>query len=1083
MALVKTPVNINFGQGLDTKSDPNQIPVGKFLALNNMVFTTTGRLTKRNGFTNITTLPVTVNTQLTTLNGNMVTTGADLYAYDEPNNTWLDRGTIQPVQLAVQPVVRTSYSQSSPDLAISPSGLACVAYQDSSGGAYYTVYDQASGQHIINSTLLDLTAANPRVVINGNYFLIFYSYFSGLSTPSLGCRAVPISNPTAISSFIPITAQMAYLLAAYDVVVNEGYVYISWNSSAGAVESIVGTQELVFSAPTPIVGAQATLLALSVDTSTQNIWLSYWNAGTLTATAYGPQLDFVALSPTVVSSSMPNLVTLSSISINSVNTIFDEITATYGTAQTNSIQTATISNTAVITPPSIVVLSLGLASKPFIGPNGKIYMLAAYGQTTPPQSNQPSYFLIDSSGNVYMRLAYSNGAGYSSSQVLPTVSLFNGDYVLPYGFRDFLAAVNKGTNNPPGTPSNAIYTQTGINVASFTINNSAQYSSEIAGALHLTGGQLWEYDGVKPVEHNFQVYPENVTATWSSALTTTGTFIASSYSITVASVSDVLVGMPIVDTTNTLAIPPNTYVTAITGLMLTISNPTNLAGAGHSLSIGGGMLAQPSGYVASLPSYYYQFTYEWTDGAGNLHRSAPSIPISVTTSGTGTGFVTLTVPYLRITYKTGMNPVRIVGYRWSVAQQVYYQFTSIIAPVINNTMQDFVTLTDWLSDAQILGNTLLYTTGGVVEDIAAPASIASTLFKNRLVLVDAEDRNLLWYSKQVIENVPVEMSDLFTLYVAPTSGAQGSTGPITAISAMDDKLIVFKKDAIYYITGTGPDNTGAQNDFSDPIFITSAVGCPNPSSIVLMPNGLMFQSDKGIWLLGRDLNTTYVGAPIEVYNSQTVMSATAIPGTNQVRFILGNNITLVYDYFFGQWGTFNNIRALSATLYDGYHTYLNIYGQIFQENPNSYMDGATPVLVSFTTGWLNVAGLSGYERFYYMLMLGTYYTPFTLDVQIAYDYNSSAAQSVTVSPDNYNAPYGTDPVYGASTPYAGPGNVFQARVFPQIQKCQTFQLTINEVYDPSYGVVAGQGLSLSGMTMIIGVKKGYSPQKASRSFG
>jgi hypothetical protein len=118
-----------------------------------------------------------------------------------------------------------------------------------------------------------------------------------------------------------------------------------------------------------------------------------------------------------------------------------------------------------------------------------------------------------------------------------------------------------------------------------------------------------------------------------------------------------------------------------------------------------------------------------------------------------------------------------------------------------------------------------------------------------------------------------------------------------------------------------------------------------------------------------------------------------------------------------------------------------------------------------------------------MLMLGTYYTPFTLDVQIAYDYNSSAAQSVTVSPDNYNAPYGTDPVYGASTPYAGPGNVFQARVFPQIQKCQTFQLTINEVYDPSYGVVAGQGLSLSGMTMIIGVKKGYSPQKASRSFG
>ena len=74
---------------------------------------------------------------------------------------------------------------------------------------------------------------------------------------------------------------------------------------------------------------------------------------------------------------------------------------------------------------------------------------------------------------------------------------------------------------------------------------------------------------------------------------------------------------------------------------------------------------------------------------------------------------------------------------------------------------------------------------------------------------------------------------------------------------MDDKLIIFKKDAIYYITGTGPDNTGANGTFSDATFITSTVGCANPSSIVLMPNGIMFQSDKGIWLLDRQLGTTY----------------------------------------------------------------------------------------------------------------------------------------------------------------------------------------------------------------------------------
>jgi hypothetical protein len=643
---------------------------------------------------------------------------------------------------------------------------------------------------------------------------------------------------------------------------------------------------------------------------------------------------------------------------------------------------------------------VGLASKAFIFSDGTIYIIATYGET-----NQPTYFLIDSIGNVYMRLAYANGGGYEASEVLPTVSLINGSYLFPYLIADLLATVNKGTNLPAGTPSNGIYTQTGINLATFSINTSGQYHSEIAGALHLTGGQLWEYDGVRPVEFGFQVWPENQSVT-----------------------------------------------TSTTGGMI---------GAG---------------------TYYYQFTYEWTDAAGNLQRSAPSIPITITTTGT-TSSNTLYVPTLRLTYKIAPNPVRIVGYRWSVAQQVYYQFTSITAPVVNNPAVDLVTIVDTLSDAAILGQTLLYTTGGVVEDIAPPASIDTALFNNRLFLIDAEDRNLLWFSKQVIESVPVEMSDLLTLYIAPTSGAQGSTGPMTAISAMDDKLIIFKKDAIYYINGSGPDNTGANSTFSDPIFITSAVGCDNPSSIVLMPNGLMFQSDKGIWQLGRDLSTSYIGAPVEEFNDDTVMSAQAIPGTNQVRFVLSDQTTLMYDYFFNQWGTFNNIYAISSTLYQGLDTYLNKFGGVYQETPGTYLDGSNPVLMSFTTAWINIAGLQGYERFYFGNLLGTYYSPFILNMGLAYDYNSSAQQNIQIKPDNYVANWGGEAQWGSGGPWGGPGNVFSARMFPEKQKCQSFQVSMQEVYDPSFGVPAGQGLTLSGLLLMVGVKRGNRTQSAAKSFG
>ena len=607
-----------------------------------------------------------------------------------------------------------------------------------------------------------------------------------------------------------------------------------------------------------------------------------------------------------------------------------------------------------------------------------------------------------------MRLAYANGGGYEASQVLPTVTIIDDSYYVPYLVNDFLASVNKGTNLPAGTPTAAIYTQTGINLAQFSITSTGQYSSQIAGSLFLTGGQLWQYDGVRPVEDGFQVWPENITVT-----TATGS---------------------------------------------------------------GNLTAQ---------QYYYVFTYEWTDNQGNLIRSAPSIPVTVTTT-TGSSTNTLYVPTLRLTYKVSPNPVRIVGYRWSVAQQIYYQFTSLTSPTINDPTVDYVTITDTLADSAILGNVLLYTTGGVIENIAPPASIHSALFNNRLWLIDAEDQNLLWYSKQVIEATPVEMSDLLTIYVAPTTGAQGSTGPMTALSAMDDKLIIFKKDAIYYINGIGPDNTGSNSTYSDPVFITASVGCANPNSIVLMPNGIMFQSDKGIWLLGRDLSTNYIGAAVEKYNSNIINSAQTIPSTNQVRFVLSTGITLMYDYYFNQWGTFTNIQAISATLWQGYQTYLNVYGQIFQETPGTYTDGSAPVLVSFTSAWINLAGLQGFERFYAANLLGTYYTPFNLNVQLAYNYNPSPSQTTLVGPDNTPTTWGSDALWGSGSFWGGGtgnSNVFTARLFPQIQKCQSFQISIQEVYDSTYGVAAGQGLTLSGMTLVIGVKRGFRTQSAAKSFG
>lgn len=1008
MALQKQPVSLNFSRGLDTKADPYQIPVGAFLNLENSVFTTQGRLTKRNGYKKITTLPNSDQTTLTTLNDNLIATGSNLYSFSETTDQWLNKGTIQPIHLSVQSLVKNSTSQSGADAATAASGLVCLAYMDSDEGCYQ-VSDSATGEQIIPRTSLPPESFAPRVFLLGQYFII--TFFRTITAAThLQYIAVPISLPTSPSAPGNITSTVKSADSGYDGFVANNNLYLGWEDSGGTVNILYLTATLGNSPPVIIASHDASLMSITADISgsTPTVWLSFWDSSSNNgyAVAFNQLLAEILAPQKIIDNTV--ITELTGVATAGLLTAIYENANTYGAGPNSAVKTdfvskVTLTQTGTMTAPSVILRSVGLASKPFFYSNGDIYFLVTYGE-----DNQPTYFLVNLIGNIYMRLAYSNGGGYESNQVLPSVSLLNDLYIVPYLTKDFLATVNKGTSLPSGTPTNGIYTQTGINLAKFNINTTGQYSSEIANTLHLTGGQLWEYDSVKPVEHGFQVWPENMAAT--------------------------------------------------------------------SASTGGSLTDQ---------IYYYVFTYEWTDNEGNLHRSAPSIPLQVddTSGGADTNLTTLYVPTLRLTYKVDSNPVRIVGYRWSAAQQVYYQFTSITSPILNDTTVDYVTFTDGASDADILGQTLLYTTGGVIENIAAPASVASALFSNRLFLIDAEDPNLLWFSKQVIEAVPVEMSDLLTIYVAPTSGAQGSTGPMTALAAMDDKLIIFKKDAIYYINGSGPDNTGSNSTFSDPIFITSAVGCANPNSIVLMPNGLMFQSDKGIWLLGRDLSTSYIGAPVERYNNELVMSSRAIPGANQVRFVLGNNVTLMYDYYFNQWGTFSNVYAISSTLSKGLDTYLNSLGQVYRETPGLYLDGSQPVLMSLTTGWINIAGLQGYERFYFGFLLGTYYTPFRLNVQLGYDYSTAASQNIQVVPDNFSEPWGGEALWGSGQTWGGPSNVFEARFFPQKQKCESFQVSINEIYDPSLGQAAGQGLTLSGMNLVVGLKKGYRTQRASKSFG
>ena len=989
MALQKQNYNLAFSKGLDTKTDPLNVGPDKFLLLENAQFRNGFGLEKRNGFGNLTKLTNVAGTTITTLNDNLVATGSILQAYSADNDTWINRGSIQPVDLQTKSIVRASTSQTAPDCAIASNGIMCTVFLDAGVGSY-VISDSVTGQTIVSKTQLHSTATNPRVYLLGQNFIILFGAVIS-STPQIQYIVVPVLKPTSPSAATTFTSVFKSSTAGYDAIVANNSLYVAWKASdsGDAIRVAYLSKSLVLSAAVVFSSQVADLISLAVDNtaSLPIIYLAYQNATTNNGyvIALNPNLTTAHASTQIITSTIISHLAAST-TAGMCTVLYDVVNNySYTSVRSDYICKVSISQAGSVGTTSTVIRGVGLASKVFADVDGTQYVMVAYDG-----SYQPTYFIIDLSGNITCKIAYSNGGGYAPTQVLCNVNLIDNVICLPYTIKDLLVSVNKAQ---AATTTAGIFTQTGINLAKLTINSSAQYSSEIAQCLHLTGGIMWQYDAVKPVELGFHVWPDTITAT-----------------------------------------------------------------VVHS---GGSMTSQ---------QYYYQFCYEWTDAQGNLHRSAPSLPISCLVDTGSNNSVTLKVPTLRVTYKDSTNPVRIVGYRWSVAQQNYYQFTSLTSPTLNDTTVDNVTITDTLADSSILGNSLIYTTGGVIENIAPPAFSSTALYKSRLFGVSAEDRNLLWYSKQVIQNTPVEMSDLFTIYVAPTSGAQGSTGPITAIAAMDDKLIIFKANAIYYLTGTGPDNTGAQNDFSEPTFISGAVGTSNPKSIVYTPNGLMFQSDKGIWELGRNLATTYIGADVESYNNDPITSALTIPGATEVRFTTTSGAMLMHNNYYNQLGKYTNVANVSSTLYNNKHTFLMSTGQIRQETKNVYLDGTAPVLPKFSTAWLKLTVLQGFQRVYFFYLLNEYYTPYKLNVEIAYDYNPAILQSTMLEPGNSRTTWGSENLWGGGEVWGGNGPIDQKRVFLDRQKCQSIQVTISEIYDVSKGVAAGQGVSIAGINFVIGAK-------------
>lgn len=1081
MAVEPQWVNFPLISGVDTKTDSKQVLPGDVIVLQNAVYTNPKEYEKRNGFVPLASL--SAGSSISSFQNQLIASdGQSLFSYSPKEGAAINVGSDVSCGLSTQSVYKSVSSVTQCDWAYdATSGLSCYV-ASTSVGTTIIIQDSVSGTTVFQVTEFPgaVAPAASRVVFFSGSFVIFTcpgSYSAGTGT--ITAYRIQAASPTTITTIGSIQTA-AY---QYDVLVSGSNLY--WSANVNASSSKVGFIDSSFTnhAGVTVTGVYTTPF-LSTDAS-NNIWVYGMIQGTKGSTANGPfkyeilnnALSSHVLALTTLDSGMapasydPGVATC--VVSGTTGTFFYGYTQVPGITNgftssqpggfVNSVTGSSSGSVGSITP---IIRAVILAGRAFSF-NGSTCLLVTYQSQT-----QSSYLVINAAGAILSQFA--SGSAYfgmgPSINFLPNANNFLGNQgdsqALINGYPLALVSpqsLSTGTVQIPylivdqiTSTGGTVLGQAGINATTLSLSTPPVH---VVGAQTvLSSGALPRiYDGYSIVEQGFLKYPENLTGSNSSGsgIGAPGAFgpgantsaeyqwlatyevlnaqggIDRSAPAPVAVSQDISQG----------AATPVTFTATTTSGFTRLTSPSSLSKLSVGQVITGTGIASDT-YITDIDAVNSIIYISQAATAGGTG-------VTITTHDTFTAFIT--VPTYRTTAKKN---VIISLWRTIANQTTFYRVTSLAAPVLNNPLVDSIVIADNVPDPVLIGNDQLYTTGGVIENIALPPIIFAWNYQERVMAIAAENTLSVWYSQEIEQGVALQFNDSFTIAVDEQSGG------LTAGCQMDDKNILFKANAIYYMVGEGPSPNGTNNDFTLPQRIPTDTGCISPRSVVLTPAGIMYQSNNGIYLLSRSLEVSYIGAPVEAYNSYTVTSALLIPSTTQVRFTISNGIELVYDYFVGKWGTFTNVSAADSCIYGGVQTYIQPGGTILQETPGEYSDNGAFVPLGFTTSWLKFGDLQGFQRVWQMYILGTYYSTHTLNVGLAYDFDPTIVQTDVVTP------LPTDPLY-------------QYRIDLQQERCEAVQITLTE----SQTGTTGQGLSLSGLSFKYGVKRGFNKIPAAQTYG
>lgn len=395
-------------------------------------------------------------------------------------------------------------------------------------------------------------------------------------------------------------------------------------------------------------------------------------------------------------------------------------------------------------------------------------------------------------------------------------------------------------------------------------------------------------------------------------------------------------------------------------------------------------------------TYWYKLVYSYSDASGRLWRSADSIAKSTATAAVigGGGSVTVACPTLRL---TGRSDVTIEVYRGALNDSVTFQK---IGTVANSVTVDTVNFPDAVTDATLASGEFLYTNGATgskpLANDAIPGFTSIAIANNRLFGISADDPSVIWASNKFVDGQGLRFSEQTRVTI------RDQHGPIYALAAMPDgRVLAFKSDAVYVISGDGPNPVG-QGSYSVSI-VAIGLGTTNPRSVVETGQGAMFQSTStrsGIYRIGLSLGEEYIGAPVQRYTGspvEKIVGAVLVPSKQEVRFyqtrLTSSSRVLVMDLVTGIWNidTMADIPTAATAYGDGAAYYGTVNNDaVITDSTSLYTDLGAAYEHMLETPWVKLAELKGYARTYRIKGVGETVGTHTLTIALYKNFDTSA---------------------------------------------------------------------------------------------